>query len=163
MQVWPWELFWVRSSSESDGRPMWRINLGQLEKLLRTKTTDNSRVWPAAASTALYTGTIKHKAQRTKVKTVKVHTHVVQLSMYGIPEMLWNHLARSVLKVGTIISCYTCFMQSTINERIHVHAVPSSFNIGSTVCSNHVFIHSLAQLTVVHPHLHSMDLHMEHL
>ena len=28
---------------------------------------------------------------------------------------------------------------------------------------NHVFIHSLAQLTVVHPHFHGMDLRMEHL
>ena len=165
MQIWPWALFWGRGSSENDGRAMWRITLAQLEKLwLRTKTTDNSRDWPAAASTALYTGTTKHKAQRIKVRTVKVHTHVVQLSMYDIPEMLWNHLAKSVLKVGTTSSGYTCIMQSTINARIHVHAVPSSFNIGSTVCSNHVFTtHSLAQLTVVLPHLHCMDLHMEHL
>jgi len=115
MQIWPWALFWGRGSWENDGRAMWRINLAQLEKLwLRTKTTDNSRDWPAAASTALYTGTTKHKTQRAKVRSVKVHTHIVQLSMCGIPEMLWNHSAKSVLKVGTTSSGYTCIMESTI-------------------------------------------------
>ena len=147
MQTWPWALFWGRGSSENDGRAMWRINLAQLEKLwLRTKTTDNSRDWPAAASTALYTSTTKHKAQKAKVRTVKVHTHIVQLSMYDIPKMLWNYLAKSVLKVGTTSSGYIHMHHAVnykINARIHVHAVSSSFNIGSTVCSNHVFIHSL--------------------